>query len=533
MKKILIAIVLLVIGAAAASPFLIGSQIEKSARQQVDLANKQLVAAVKSNPQFEDASIEIKSYEKGYMNSKAQALLSVSVNLPGEPETKVYEVPLNTEITHGPYLGDAGFGAAKMVSHPDLSSLDLPDVINNDTFTIENLVSFSGDMDQKATVAPIKYDAEGTIFDFAGATITSNANLENRSTFTGLMDVQQLVVSSEDEPNQFVLKPFKMDVKGKGDDKLMQGNYEAKSGVIEATIGDDSSIVMQSMQMAGTYAQAKGADMMIGDANGSFKDIVFINKEISEDPIKLPELAITSTMSQPDGTDLDVTVKYSATLDPSLMAIMQSPVDVKTADLEVTFKSLPIEAIKKYQNLVQELSSETDDEKVAQKMQGELFTIMQMMTKNATATHLELHAKSDAGDLNADIDAGFKPGLDLSEQELMMLMGAADPQQILSVLVGRGHIDLNKGITDKAGLTPMIQMMAADFVTLEGDTFKSDIQITDGQLLINGSTLPFLAPPAAPAPAMDAPVMQQPEGLTDVTDVPATDVISESEQKSE
>jgi len=125
-----------------------------------------------------------------------------------------------------------------------------------------------------------------------------------------------------------------------------------------------------------------------------------------------------------------------------------------------------------------------------------LFSILQMLTKNASATHLELHAKSDAGDLNADIDAGFKPGLDMSEQELMMLMGAADPQKLLSVLVGRGSIDLNKGITDKAGMTPMIQIMAADFVTLEGDIFKSELQISDGQLLVNGSPLPFLAPPA-------------------------------------
>jgi uncharacterized protein YdgA (DUF945 family) len=532
MKKIIIAIVVLLIGAAAASPFLIGSQIEKSARQQVDLANEQLVTAVKSSPQFSNASIEIKSYEKGYLNSKAQALLSVSLNLPGEPETKVYEVPLNTVITHGPYLGDAGFGAAKMISHPDLSSLDLPDAINNDTFTIENLVSFSGDMDQKATVAPIKYDAEGTLFDFAGATITSNANLENRSTFTGLMDVKQLTVSGEDEPNQFVLKPFKMDVKGKGDDKKMEGDYEAKSGVIEATIGDEASIVMQSLSMAGTYSQAKGADMMIGDAKGVFKDIVFTNKELSPDPIKLPELTVSSLMTQPDGTDLDVTVKYAAVLDSSLMAIMQSPVDVKTADLEVTFKALPIEAIQKYQNLMQDLSTAQDDDKVAEKMQSELFSIMQMLIKNATATHLELHAKSDAGDLNADIDAGFKPGLDLSEQELMMLMGAADPQQILSVLVGRGHIDLNKGITDKAGVTPMIQIMAADFVTLEGDLFKSDIQITDGQLLVNGSPLPFLAPPAPAAPAMDAP-MAKDEDLTDVTEALESDVAPESEQKSE
>jgi len=496
MKKTLLAIAVLGLGAAAASPYLIGSQIEKTARQQIERANQQLVTAVKSNPQFQDASITVESYEKGYMKSTAKTLLSLAVNLPGQAEPKVFDVPLNSEISHGPYLGDAGFGAAKIISHPDVSGLELPEAITNETLTIENLVSFSGAMDQKATVAPIKYAAEdGTMFDFAGATIVSEASLENRSTFTGEMDVQQLVVSTEDEPNQFVLKPFKMDLKGKGDDSLMKGDYEIKSGAIEATIGDDGSLVMQSMEMAGTYAQAKGADMMIGEANGVFKDIIFTNKQLSPDPIKLPELSVMTNMSQPDGTDLDINVKYAAILDSSLMAIMQSPVDVKTADLEVSFKALPIEAVQKYQDLMGDLASEKDQNKAAEKMQGELFSILQMLTKNASATHLELHAKSDAGDLNADIDAGFKPGLDLSEQELMMLMGSADPQKLLSVLVGRGNIDLNKGITDKAGMTPMIQIMAADFVTLEGDIFKSELQISDGQLLVNGSPLPFLAPP--------------------------------------
>lgn len=501
MKKILILIVLLVI-AAAASPFLIGSQIEKTARKQVDITNQQLAKSLKSSPQIEDASLKIESYEKGYMDSKVKSLLSLKLNLPGESEPKVFNVPLNTDVTHGPYLGDAGFGAAKLVSHPDLSSLELPEAINNDTITIENLVSFSGDMDQKATVAPIKYDADGTIFDFAGATITSNANLDNNANFTGVADVQQLTISG-DSADQFVLKPFKLDMKGKGDQDLMKGDYEVESGVVEATIGDDISIVMQSMQMSGTYEQAKGLEMMLGNAKGAFKDISFINKDVSEDTIKLPELAVSTLMSQPDGTDLDVAVKYSATLDPTLMALMKSPVDVKTADLEIKFKGFPVEAINKYQELIKEVSSGSGDE---EKMQKEGLAIAQLLVKNSSAMRLELHAKSDDGDLNGDVDLGFKPGTNLSEQELMMLMAMPDPQKILSILVGRAHLDLSKGVTDKAGMTPMVQMMAADYVTLDGETFKSDVQITDGQVLVNGSPLPFFGAPA-PAPVekdMDA-----------------------------
>lgn len=525
MKKILIAIVFLAIAAAAASPFLIGSQIEKIAHEQVDLTNRQIATAIQSNPQIKDASLKIESYEKGYMASKAKSLLSMSINLPGESEAKEFNIPMNTDITHGPYLGESGFGAAKLVSRPDLSSLELPDAITNETFLIENLVSFSGDMDQIATVAPIKHTVEETTFDFAGATISSNANLKNRTTFTGQMDVKQLVVSGADEPKQFVLKPFKMDIKGQGDDGLMKGDYEAQSGAIEAVFGEEANLVMQSLQMKGTYEQAKGVDMMIGSAEGLFKDITFTSKEVSEEPIKIPEFHVSSAIVQPDGSDFDISVKYAAKLDPSLMAVMQSPVDVKTVDLDVQFKSLPADAMSKYQALVTELSSEEDPDVVAEKMQGELFGIVQMLAKNATATHLELHATADEGDLNADIDVGFKPGLDLSEQELMMLMAMPDPQKLFSILVGRGHVDLNKGITDKAGLTPMLQIMAADFVTLDGEIFKSDMQITDGQLLVNGAPLPFFAPPAAdPAPAIDAPAapaMQEPENAP-VTQEPAT-----------
>ena len=71
-------------------------------------------------------------------------------------------------------------------------------------------------------------------------------------------------------------------------------------------------------------------------------------------------------------------------------------------------------------------------------------------------------------------------------------MGAPDPSRLLAILVGRGDVSLAKGITDKAGVTPMIQMMAADFVTLDGETFKSDVKITDGKLLINGNPLPMM-----------------------------------------
>ena len=83
--------------------------------------------------------------------------------------------------------------------------------------------------------------------------------------------------------------------------------------------------------------------------------------------------------------------------------------------------------------------------------------------------------------------------MDFDAAQMMQILAAPNPGAIMPLLVGRGNVSLGRGVTDKAGLTPMIQIMAAEFVTLKDDKFVSELQITDGQLLINGSPLP-LAP---------------------------------------
>ncbi|PID45101.1 MAG: hypothetical protein CSB47_10115 [Proteobacteria bacterium] len=496
MKKLLIGTVVLAGAAAAASPYFFGSQIEKVVQERATWMNKQIEASVKANPQIEDAKVTVKSYKKGYMNAKSKWILHLALNLPGESAPVVYDIPVNMDITHGPYLGDAGFGMAKWVARPDLSGLETPEFIKNDTFTSESVIGFAGNMDQQLVVAPIKHKQDGTTVNFAGATLTSQSSLSNSLTFTGKMDVQQLSVSNEGDEEQFILKPFTMDIEGEGDDKQMKGSYDAKSSKIEATFGDEANVIVQSMGLKGTYEKAKGFDSFIGDTEILLQNITFSGKEVSPEPVKLPELKFVSTVKQPDDKHIDITAKYAAKLDPSLMAALESPINVKAADLEIQFKGLPTEIVKKYQQFIQQVSSEEDLSTLDQEMQDELPVVARMLVNSGFATRVELHAKSDEGGLNADIDLGFKPGLNMSEQDLMELAAMPNPQKVLSMLVGRGHADLNKSVTDKMGVTPMLQMMAADFVSLEGDTFKSDVQIKDGQLLVNGTPLPISAPPS-------------------------------------
>ena len=492
MKKIIITLLVLVIAVAAAGPFLIGSQIEKITKQLVDRGNYQLTNLVQTNSNISDGRLSLDNYQKGYLSSEATGKLFIAMGEAGEP--KQFEIPFNADIKHGPYLGNAGFGLARIISRPDLSGLDLPESINADTIIIESIVDFSQGLTDSITVAPITHVSEdGNTVDFAGAVIKSSSSVQNRSTFTADMTIKQLTLSSPAESNVLTLKPFEMEMSGKGEADQPVGNYQMNSSAIEAsmgeTMGEGVSIVLQKMSLSGNYKKAKGADFMLGDGELNVTDLVLTNPKTLATPLKLPELMLSTQLEQGQNQDLMMSIKYRGTLDPSMMTMLRSPVDIKTAALDLQFKAIPLEVVTEYKKLVKDLVAESNQEKAARAMQAKLLELVQMLANNAASTHVNLQAKSAEGDLIADIDTGFKPGVNFDAAQMMQLLVAPQPSTIMPLLVGRGNISLGKGVTDKAGLTPMIQIMAADFVTLKDDKFVADLQITDGQLLINGTPL--------------------------------------------
>lgn len=499
MKKTLIAIVVLLGAGAAASPYIIGSQAESIIRQQTDSTNQQLAMSMAGNPQFKDLSVKLESYEKHYLNAKAKGVFRLAMVVPGETEPKTFEIPLNSEITHGPYLGDSGFGLAKVVTRPDLTGLDLPDALkgafNADTIVIESVVDFARKLNETVTISPIKFTAEdGTSFDFAGAKLMSKSSADNRYTFDGNMDINKLVVSNDDEPKLFILSPFSMTLSGKGEPDMAKGTYDGASGVITAEMGESGKMTMQSMVLKGNYTQASGVEMMLGGGELTLRDIEITNPDALSGPIKVPEFAVKSAAQESKSGDLDVSASYMVTLDSSMMTVLSSPVDVKTVKLDVEIKSLPKSAISAYQEMAEQMAAMGQSEEAAAVVQEKMFAIFQSVVKSAGSMTMNLQAKATEGDLNADLELGFQPGIELTEDELAELMAnSSDPGAVLSILVGRGHVDLAKGITDKAGMTPMISMMAGDYVTLEGETFKSEMRIKDGELFVNDQMVP-LAP---------------------------------------
>ena len=55
------------------------------------------------------------------------------------------------------------------------------------------------------------------------------------------------------------------------------------------------------------------------------------------------------------------------------------------------------------------------------------------------------------------------------------------------------HIDarISKSLTDKLGLTPMIEGQGAMFITLSDGEYRLKIENSDGKIKLNGMPLPF------------------------------------------
>lgn len=498
MKKIMTAAVGLAIAGAAASPFLIGAQIESVAQEQAGLTNQRLADLVKTNPYLNAGSFTLESYDKTYTSATAKSLLKLEIILPGENgEPLVIEVPVISEIAHGPYLGDSGFGLAKVISRPDIAAMDLPEVIKADTFTVEDIISFGGQVNETFTMTPIVYDEGQGTFELGGIKADIETSLDNRLSFKGDIAVADIKAGGADDAGFFHLKPFNIALQGKGDSATTSGDYQFESGAISGESDKGMTLAIEQLSAKGTYKAAENINLSLGE-----QEMVLTNVEINDpatfpDPVSLPEFKIKTLVEEGDQETLNIKGSYSATLSPGLMAAFQSPVNIKTVAIDLGMTSLPTAALQAYLELMKNISSPEQAEASMAAMQEKLPELIRMVVTSALASSIQVRAETDEGKLDADFNVNFIADQAFSTDDATALMMSAgqDPAALLPFLAGKGSLHLDKSITDKADMTPMVQMMAGDFVKLEGEAFTSELLIKDGEILVNGQALPMLAEP--------------------------------------
>jgi uncharacterized protein YdgA (DUF945 family) len=496
MKKIITIAVLLGIAGVAASPFLIGTQIESVTQEQAKLSNQYLAQSVKNNPYLSKGSFTLESYEKTYTSATAKSLLKLETIIPqknGEP--LVLEIPLTSEITHGPYLGDSGFGLAKVISRPDITAMELPEFIKADTFMVEDIISFTGQVNETFTMAAIKHDDGQGTFELGGIKADVETSLDNRLSFTGDIAVADIKVSTAQSDESFHLKPFNITMQGKGDSAATSGDYQFEALDIKGEGGKGFTLAIQKLSANGTYKASENTDLSLGKQEMLLTNVEINDPEMLPDPVILPEFKIATLLEEGSPQTLNLQANYSAVLSPELMAVFQSPVNVKSVDLGIGMTSLPVAALQAYMELAQNLSAPQQPEAGMAAMQEKLPGLIRMVINSAMAGSVTLLAETDEGKLDADLKVNFIADETFSDDDAMALMMSAgeDPAALLALLAGKGSLHLDKSVTDKAGITPMVEMMAAEFVTLEGEAFKSELLIQDGEILVNGQALPLFA----------------------------------------
>lgn len=496
MKKIITAAVLLGIAGVAASPYLIGSKIASVVQDQAGFVNQYLARTVKASPYLKGGSFTLESYEKSYAEATAKSLLKLETIFPGENgEPLVLEIPVTSEVKHGPYLGESGFGLAKVTSRPDIAAMDLPEFIKADTFTVEDIIGFSGQLNEITTVEPITYDDGDVTFELSGFKADIETSLTNRLSFTGDIAVAGMKASGSHGDGAFHLKPFKITTQGKGDQATLSGDYQFESSVISGESDNGMKLSIEKLSAKGAYKTSETTDLPLGEQELLLTNVKMTNPETFPEPVTVPEFRGKGLIKEGAQGTFDIAADYSATLSPGLMAAFQSPVDVKTVDINFALKSLPAEVLQAYTELMQNFSDPEQPSVDVTAMQEKLPALIRMIVSSGMAGVIKVKAETEEGKLDAGVDVNFIANGDFSDDDAMELMANAgeDPTALLDYLEGKGSLHLDKSVTDKAGMTPMVQMMGADFVRLEGEAFRSELLIKDGDILVNGQVLPVFS----------------------------------------
>lgn len=506
-KTIAIAVVLLLIVFAAA-PWLIGTQVESTTKQEMAKAEQYIQRVVNTTPYLTGGSVQLESYDRHYLNASAKTRLRFDTIVPTESgELWVIDIPLNSEITHGPYLGEGKFGLARVVSRPDITQMELSDAIKPDTFTVEDVIAFSGELNETVTMLPVKHTAEnGATLEFAGIKAQLLTTIRNRMNFSG--DIAIDAISVADPASNFKLKPFKFEMEGSGDSATLAGEYKISSGKIEGAADSGFEFSIAEMNTAATYAPAKNTSLTLSDQKMALQDVQFSNPAALVDKVMIPELSFAAAVQQGGDEKLNFSANYGAVLDASSLAALQLPVDVKTASLDMKLAEVPAGLVERYLGLVGELAAmgetEPSDEQ-ALALQEKMIGMLQEAINKAVAASVGVKLTNDDGRLETELDLSFSPQDELTQEEVLMLIGLAeeDPAALLEIVSGKGYLHLDKSVTDKAQLTPMVQMMGMGLVELQGDAFKSELLIKEGQLLVNGQPIPLFAAGMGGVPEAD------------------------------
>ncbi|WP_394173746.1 DUF945 family protein [Thalassotalea litorea] len=429
MKKVIIAAAL---GAALASPYLIGIKAEEHIKQSY--------ANVSSNPAFD---MEINRYERGYLHSTAFITFTMPVEVEeGVIETLTFES--EHQVQHGPLLWTAdgiALGLADSQMIVDLPADFKQDILNiddvaSDSFTSFARTSFNGTTYSTITIKPTTLELESSNLEVLAGEFHATVNPQGRVSATGQWQGMKVVES--------------------GMDVLVVGatTLDVDQTYILGEVFSPTSLGVGTSQFSMAHLNINGETP---DASMSIEDLTIASNSNVEDNL----LAATVTMDAKN-------VNFA----------MQEFSDFRYA---MSMNNLNINVLSELQTLL--VNSQSDD---PQQQQMLMMQVQQQLPKlladNPRLAIDNLGITTSEGDIISDLLITIDP----------QKFDAANPMSMMFALQADAQGSAPFAFFEKLGMQANVDALKQQgMLVQEADTLTFKFSFSDGQALINGVAIPL------------------------------------------
>ena len=465
MKKILLPVLVLIPAIWAGATWFTSQNSEAVLDEVLAQSNQQMAEAAPF------LATEKTSFEKGFIQSSAQSVITISPTFFGKEEAESIQIGLNHKIYHGPIMltpNGIKIGTSYIVTTLDQSSLseEVKTIITTFFGEAEPFVSgvttgASEMIDTDFTIAPFSIDAaqiaeltgeslgdDELEFSFAGFSGEITGNVQGTK-MTGMMDIGEVTLKSQNGDNPFdvtmAASTIDVDV-----DELYKGSLL------------DGKIVMT----------IPGIEFSDGNGSGAtFTEVHIISSAGQNDELMNAAFTFDINNMQIKSSNAGFDFPDSKVHTSGDISGIERTTIVKLIDLE--------------QEMYQAVLLGNDDADALLSSTQAYYQAVGELIKQGVKMDSVIEISTAAG--NAAVN------LDLTYADAKPLIALKTVRDLAMAIQGKLTMNIDKSMLAGTPLEEAISMpVGMGFVVEKADHYESLAKLNKGELLLNGEPVPFL-----------------------------------------
>ncbi len=452
--------------------------------------NKEIHIQLLENYYFiKKATIKITSFSE----TEAKSVINIETSLLGESAT--IELPLLHKIQ----LKDAEnngkkFEAGKITTTYDFSNLkvdgkpqtNLPSYITSDFLTEESYIGTDGSILSISNAKPISLKEDGKEFNFEGAKVVTNSNVNNFGSPLGdiVVEIKKFNYSKGDKKLSFNGATYSLKI-----DKDL--NYTGTLSPLSFLVTDykgNTSITTGKTDLSGKLEMVAILNTMGGNGTAVINNLE-VKSPQSPLAVKFDKVKASFKMVNSENNK-SVSIGYNFDLTPAkgIAKALGSPIDINNASFGINLNNIPNDILTFYMDKFNTVYLTGKEPEFTQEDISKLITAI----FNSNIEY-KIDYSVNSSDGNSKGALNVSPNkTDLPASEIISIFDQKKPQ-MLSLLNGSVDAQMDESLATKTGLSMMIQMapMASMFLKLENGKYTVKGSLKDGKVTVNGNKIPI------------------------------------------